>query len=219
MQQAETIVVFLGLVAALVVIARKVDMPYPVVLVLAGLGLSFVPHLPEVKLNPDVVFYFFLPPLIYPAALFTSWRDFRRNLRAILLLAIGLVLVTMLAIGWVAHSLIPALPWAAAFALGAIVSPPDAVAATAVIRRLSVPHQIQAILEGESLVNDATALVALQFAVFALMTGSFSLTHAALRFVWGAIGGVVFGLLVGLVIRWVQRHLDDPPVQVTISLL
>jgi Na+/H+ antiporter len=219
MHQAETIVLLFMVVAALVVIARKVAMPYPVVLVLAGLALSFIPRLPAVKLNPDVVFYFFLPPLIYPAALFTSWRDFRRNLPAILLLAIGLVLVTMLAIGWVAHSLIPDLPWAAAFALGAIVSPPDAVAATAVIRRLSVPHRIQAILEGESLVNDATALVALQFAVVALMTGSFSLTHAAGRFVIVAVGGIAFGLLVGFVVRWVHRHLDDPPVQITISLL
>src|ERR1700737_2378929 len=134
MQQAETIVLLLGLAATLVVVAQKIELPYPVVLVLAGLALSFIPHLPEVKLNPDIVFYFFLPPLIYPAALFTSWRDFRRNLRPILLLAVGLVLVTMVTIAWVAHTLIPALPWAAAFALGAIVSPPDAIAATSVIR-------------------------------------------------------------------------------------
>jgi monovalent cation/hydrogen antiporter len=219
MQQAETIVVLLMSVAALVVIARKLELPYPVILVIAGLGLSFIPHPPAVKLNPDIVFYFFLPALIYPAALFTSWRDFRRNLRSILLLAIGLVLVTMVTTAWVAHTVIPALPWAAAFALGAIVSPPDAVAATSVIRRLSVPQRIQSVLEGESLVNDATALVALQFAVAALMIGSFSLGHAAIRFVWVAIAGVGFGLLVGLVVREVQRRLDDPPVQITVSLL
>jgi CPA1 family monovalent cation:H+ antiporter len=111
------------------------------------------------------------------------------------------------------------MPWAAAFALGAIVSPPDAVAATSVIRRLSVPHRIQAILEGESLVNDATALVALQFAVAALVSGTFSVSHAALRFVWVALGGIGFGLSVGVAMRWIQRHLDDPPVQITISLL
>src|SRR5438132_833368 len=207
MQQAETIVLLLGLVAALVVIAQKITLPYPVVLVLAGLALSFVPRLPQVKLNPDIVFYFFLPPLIYPAALFTSWRDFRRNLRPILLLSIGLVLATTVLVGLAAHAVIPTMPWAAAFALGAIVSPPDAIAATAIIRRLSVPHRIEVILESESLVNDATALVALQFAVVALMTGSFSLENAALRFVWAAIGGVVFGLLVGWVMRWVQRQL------------
>jgi Na+/H+ antiporter len=219
MQQAETIVLLLGLVAALVVIAQKIELPYPVVLVLAGLALSFIPHLPEVKLNPDVVFYFFLPALIYPAALFTSWRDFRRNLRAISLLAIGLVLTTMVGVAWVAHSLVPSIPWAAAFALGAIVSPPDAVAATSVIRRLPVPYRIRVVLEGESLVNDATALVALQFAVVALMTGTFSLGHATARFMIVALGGTALGLLIGFVARWIQRHLDDPPVQITISLL
>lgn len=219
MQQAEVVVVLLTLVAALVVVARKIQLPYPVVLVLAGLGLSFVPHLPAVRLNPDIVFYFFLPALIFPAALFTSWRDFRRNLRPILLLAIGLVLVTMVTVAWVAHAIVPALPWAAAFALGAIVSPPDAIAATAVMQRLSVPYRIEAVLEGESLVNDATALVALQFAVAAMMTGSFSLGSASVRFVFVAAGGIAFGLFVGVIMRWVQRHLDDPPVQITISLL
>jgi CPA1 family monovalent cation:H+ antiporter len=219
MQQAETIVLLLGSVAALVVVARKVQLPYPVVLVLAGLGLSFIPHLPEVKLNPDVVFYFFLPALIYPASLFTSWRDFRRNLRGILWLAIGLVLTTMVGVAWVAHSLIPSIPWAAAFALGAIVSPPDAVAATSVISRLPVPHRIRVLLEGESLVNDATALVALQFAVVALMTGTFSLGQATGRFVIVALGGTALGLLIGFIARWMHRHLDDPPVQITISLL
>src|SRR5712691_12598879 len=137
MHQAEIIVLLFAAVAGLAVVASKLALPYPVVLVLAGLALSFIPHLPEVKLNPDIVFYFFLPPLIYPAALFTSWRDFRKNLRPILLLAIGLVLTTMMGVAWVAHSLIPSIPWAAAFALGAIVSPPDAVAATSVIDRKS----------------------------------------------------------------------------------
>jgi monovalent cation/hydrogen antiporter len=217
--QAEIIVGLFAFVALLVVIARKLGLPYPIVLVLAGLALGFVPRLPSVRLNPDVVFYFFLPPLIYPAALFTSWRDFRRNLRPILLLSIGLVLFTTFVIAWVAHTLVPSMPWAAAFALGAIVSPPDAIAATAVLRRLFVPHRIEVVLEGESLVNDATALVALQFAVAALVTGHFSLGAAAGRFVVVALGGIAFGFLVGFVIRWVQRHLDDPPVQITISLL
>jgi CPA1 family monovalent cation:H+ antiporter len=219
MYQAELFVLLFTLVAGLVVVARKIQVPYPVFLVLSGLALSFIPHLPQIRLNPDLVLYFLLPPLLYPVALFTSWRDFRRNLRAILLLAIGLVLITMTAIAYLAHALIPDLPWAAAFALGAIVSPPDAVAATAVIRRLSVPHRIETILEGESLVNDATALVALQFAVVALTTGSFSLGHATLRFLWVAAGGIGFGLLVGYVMRWVHRHLDDPPVQITLSML
>lgn len=219
MHQAEVIALLLMVVVTLVVIAQKFAVPYPVLLVLSGLGLSFIPGLPAVKLNPELVFFFFLPALIYPVALMTSWRDFRRNLRAILLLAIGLVLITTFAVGWMAHAFVPGLPWAAAFALGAIVSPPDAVAATAVLERLSVPQRIVAILEGESLVNDATALVALQFAVAALVTGSFSPTHAAIKFVWVAIGGIGFGLLVGFAARWVHRHLDDPPVQIAISLL
>src|ERR1700704_5898646 len=197
MHQAETIVLLFALVAVLVVIARKITLPYPIVLVLAGLAVSFIPHLPQVKLNPEVVFYFFLPPLLYPAALFTSWRDFRRNLRPILLLSIGLVLVTMVSIAWVAHTLVPSIPWAAAFALGAIVSPPDAIAAASVIRRLNVPHRIEVVLEGESLVNDATALVALQFAIAALMTGNFSLGAATLRFFIVALGGIGVGLVVG----------------------
>ena len=219
MHQAEIIVLLFALVAIFAVLACRVALPYPIVLVIGGLGLSFVPGLPEVKLNPDTVFYFILPALLYPAALFTSWRDFRRNLRPILLLAIGLVLTTMVAVAWIAHAVVPGLPWAAAFALGAIVSPPDAIAATAIIRRLGVPHRIQAILEGESLVNDATALVALQFAIGSLVTGTFSPGYAAARFVWAAAAGIGFGLLVGVVIRWVQSHLDDPPIQITISLV
>lgn len=219
MQQAEVIVLLFTVVAASVLFARKMTLPYPVVLVLVGLVLSFIPHLPEVRLDPTVVLFFFLPPLLYPAALFTSWRDFRANLRPILLLAIGLVLFTMVVVAWVAHWLIPGLPWAAAFALGAIVSPPDAVAATSIIRRLPVPHRIVTILEGESLVNDATALVALKFAVVATMTGQFSLGEASLQFVWAAVGGIGVGLLVAFLVRWAHRHLDDTPVQITISLL
>src|SRR5256886_7261293 len=201
MHQAEIIVLLLTAVGVLALLAQRITLPYPIVLVLGGLALSFVPRLPAVNLNPDVVFYFILPPLIYPAALFTSWRDFRRNLRPILLLAIGLVLATMLAVAWIAHSIVPALPWEAAFALGAIVSPPDAVAATAIIRRLGVPHRIQVILEGESLVNDASALVALQFAIAARVTGTFSPAYAAGRFVWAAAGGIGIGLLVGVFLQ------------------
>src|SRR5215472_5496097 len=219
MQQAEIIVLLLTVVGVLAVLAHKIKLPYPIVLVVGGLALGFVPRSPTVNLNPDFFFYFILPALIYPAALFTSWRDFERNLRPILLLAIGLVLATTLAVAWIAHSTVPGLPWAAAFALGAIVSPPDAIAATAIIRRLGVPHRIQVILEGVSLVNDATALVAFQFAIAALVTGSFSPSYAAGRFVWAAAGGIGIGLLVGVVMRWVQSHLDNPPIQITFSLL
>ncbi len=219
MNPAEIVVLLLMVVAALVVAAEKVKLPYPVVLVIAGLALSFASNLPVMRLNPDIVFYFFLPALIYPAALFTSWRDFRRNLRPILFLAVGLVLATMTGVAYVTHTLIPSIPLAAAFALGAIVSPPDAIAAVAVLRRLSVPRRIETILEGESLVNDATALVALQFAVAALTSGHFSLGAAVWNFVLKGAGGVLFGLVVAWLIREIHRHLDDPPIQITISLL
>lgn len=219
MVQVETIVLLLMLVAALVIVANKFAIPYPVLLVLGGLALGFIPVLPVIRLNPDVVFFLFLPPLLYPAGLFTSWRDFRRNLRPILFLAIGLVLLTMTVVAWVAHSFVAGLPWAAAFALGAIVSPPDAVAAEAILKRLRVPLRIESILEGESLVNDATALVAYQFAVAAMVTGRFSLGQASLRFLFVGFGGVALGLVVGYFGRWVQRQLNDPPVQITISLL
>jgi monovalent cation/hydrogen antiporter len=219
MHPSEIIVLLFGVVVASVLVARKVALPYPIVLVLVGLVLSFTPHLPQVKLDPNIVFYFFLPPLLYPASLFTSWRDFRRDLRAILSLAIGLVLFTMLLVGGVTHWLIPEIPWPAAFALGAIVSPPDAVAATSVIKRLPVPRRIVSILEGESLVNDATALVALQFAVAATTIGQFSLGQACVQFLWAATGGIAIGLILGWIIRGLHRRLDDPPVQITISLL
>ncbi|MFL6584335.1 MAG: Na+/H+ antiporter [Chthoniobacterales bacterium] len=220
MHAAENICILLCVVAGLVIVARKFALPYPVVLVTAGLILGFTPGPPAaVRLVPEVFFFFVLPPLIYPAALVTSWRDFRRNLPIILLLATGLVVTTMFVVALVAHHFIPALPWGSALALGAIVSPTDTIAATTVIRRLAVPHRIEAILEGESLVNDATGLVALQFAVVAVMTGGFSLANATLQFVLVSLGGTAVGLVVGFGNRWLQRHLDDPPVQITVSLL
>ena len=219
MHHAEPVVLLLIFVAALVVLAHRWAVPYPVLLVIGGLILSFFPWLPVIRLDPNLVLFFFLPPLLYPAALFTSWRDFRRNLRAILFLAIGLVLFTATVVAWVAHAIIPAVPWAAAFALGAIVSPPDAIAAEAILKRLGVPVRVQAVLSGESLVNDATALVTYQFAVAAMLTGQFSLAGAVLRFILIAIGGVVVGLVIGVLARAIHRRLDDPPVQITISLL
>src|ERR1700737_587464 len=218
MNQAEVIWTLLIVVAALAILAKEVGVPYPVLLVIGGLALGFVPGLPPVQLDPDIVFLFLLPPLLYPAALFTSWRDFRANLSAILLLAIGLVLLTTAFVAVVAHAL-TGLPWAAAFVLGAIISPPDAVAATAITSRLRVSRKIVTILDGESLVNDATALVAYRFAVAAMISGTFSLSEAIGRFLLVALGGTGIGLAVGWLASHVQRRLDDPPVQITISLL
>ena len=177
MNKAEIICTLLIVVAALAMLAKKLALPYPVLLVIGGLALGLVPGLPAVQLEPDMVFLFLLPPLIYPAAVFTSWRDFRADLTPLLLLAIGLVLFTTAFVAVVAHAL-TGLPWATAFVLGAIISPTDAVAATAIADRLRVPRRIVTILEGESLVNDATALVAYRFAIAAMMSGSFSLSEA-----------------------------------------
>src|ERR1700736_1438995 len=218
MNQAEIIFALLIVVATLAILAKKVAFPYPVLLVIGGLALGFVPGLPAIQLSPDFVFLFLLPPLLYPAAVFTSWRDFRANLRPILFLAIGLVLLTTVVVAAVAHSL-TGLPWPAAFVLGAIISPPDAVAATAITSRLRVPRGIVTILDGESLVNDATALVAYRFAIAAMMSGTFSLSEAIGRFVLVALGGTGIGLAVGWLAAHVQRRLDDPPVQMTLALL
>lgn len=219
MHEIEIIVGLLLFVGALAWAAARLKISYPILLVIGGLALGFVPRLPHVTLHPDVVFLLFLPPILYYAALLTSWRDFKANLRPISLLAIGLVLLTTCAVAAVAHWMIPDMPWAAAFALGAIVSPPDAVAATAVTKRLNVPKRIVTILEGESLVNDASALVAYRVAVAAVVTGSFSLTQATVQFVVASLGGVVVGLGVGMLLAWVRPRIRDDSVEATFSLL
>jgi monovalent cation/hydrogen antiporter len=218
MNSAEVICTLLIVVAALAIVAKKISLPYPVLLVIGGLALGFVPGLPAVQLEPDMVFLFLLPPLLYPAALFTSWRDFRANLAPISLLAFGLVLITAAIVAAAAHALI-GLPWPAAFVLGAIVSPPDAVAATAITSRLRVPRRIVTVLDGESLVNDATALVAYRFAIAAMVSGKFSLPEASGRFLFVVLVGTGIGLAMGWLASHLQRRLNDPPVQITISLL
>lgn len=218
---SEVIEAFVGLlvaVAGLGWLARKLQIAYPILLVIGGAVLGFIPGLPHVRLDPDLVFQVFLPPLLFPAALFTPWRDFRANLRPILLLAIGLVLFTTVTVGWLVHVVV-GLPLAAAFVLGAIISPPDAIAATAIAERLSVPRRIVAILEGESLVNDATALVAYRFGVAAVVTGAFSLSRASVQFVIVGLGGVAAGLVIGAAHAWIQKRLNDAPIEITISLL
>jgi len=205
-------------VAGLALLARKIQIPYPILFVIGGTVLGCIPCLPRIRLDPDLVFLLFLPPLLYPAALLTSWRDFRANLRPICMLAVRLVLLTTVVIAFVAHKLL-GLPWAAAFVLGAIVSPPDAVAATAITQRLRVPRHIVTILEGESLVNDASALVIYKFAVVAVLTGSFSLVMAGVQFVFASVAGILIGAAIGWIASLVHERLDDPPVQTTLSLL
>jgi CPA1 family monovalent cation:H+ antiporter len=219
MPQLEIIVGLLVAVAALATLAARIKVPYPILLVLGGSLLGFVPGLPRVRLDPELVFLLFLPPLLYVSALFTSWRDFRANVRAISLLAVGLVLMTTIVVAAVVHA-VAGLPWAASFVLGAIVSPTDAIAATTVAQRLGVPRRIVTILEGESLVNDATGIVAYRIAVAAVVTGAFSVWEAGLQFVVGAVGGIAVGFAVGWLVVWVRRHLsEDPSIQNIVSLL
>jgi CPA1 family monovalent cation:H+ antiporter len=213
--------IFVGLllaVAVLGLLARKLHLSYPILFVVGGLLLGLIPKLPKVRLDPELVFLFCLPPLLFPAALFTSWRDFRTNLRPISLLAVGLVLFTTVAVALLAHYFM-GLPLAAGFVLGAIVSPPDAIAATAIAERLHIPRRIVTILEGESLVNDATALVAYRFAVVAVTTGSFSLAKAGGKFFIVGIGGILIGVAVGWLAEQFHRRVEDAPVEITVSLL
>jgi Na+/H+ antiporter len=204
--------------AGLAVLARVLHVPYPITLVLGGVGIGYVPGVPSLELDPDLVLLIFLPPLLYGAAFFTSLRDLRRNARPIALLAIGVVLVTMLAVAFVAHHAI-GLGWAEAFVLGAVVSPTDAVAPTEILRRIGAPHRMLTVIEGENLTNDWTALVLYRFAVAAVVSGSFSLAEAGLEFVWSGVGGLLVGLIAGFIIREVRRRVDDPPTEFTISLL
>ena len=220
MEEVELVLVsLLVAVAGLAAAARAVNVPYPIVLVVGGLLLGFLPGLPEVELEPELVLVIFLPPLLYSAAFFANLHDLRRDMRSISMLAIGLVLATMCTVAVVAHTLVEGLSWAAAFALGAIVAPTDPVAATTVARRLAVPRRLVSIIEGESLVNDGTALVAYRFAVAAAVGGSFSLLDAGLEFVAGAVGGILIGLAVGWVISEIRRRIEDVPIEITISLL
>ena len=204
--------------AALLLLADPLRIPYPILLVLGGLMLGFAPGVPELTLPPDVVLIGILPPLLYSAAFNTGLRELRRNLRPISLLAIGLVVLTMVGVAAVAHYVI-GLSWAPAFVLGAVVSPTDPIAATAVARRFGVPRRAVAIIEGESLVNDGTALVLFKFAVAAVVTGTFSLLEASASFVWSVAGGIAVGLVVGYVIRFVRRRLFNPPLEVTLAFL
>lgn len=219
MDPIETDVILLAIVAVLTLVARRIGLPYPILMVLGGLVIGFVPGLPHVELEPDLVLLIFLPPILFSAAYLSSPRELWQNIRPISLLAIGLVLTTTVAVALVASALLPGLPFGAAVALGAIVSPPDAIAATAIAQRLGLPRRLVTIIEGESLLNDATALVTYRLAVAAVVTGTFGFADAAVSFVAVAVGGAIIGLVVGAATAWVLERLEDPPVEVLITLL
>jgi monovalent cation/hydrogen antiporter len=205
-------------VAGLNAIARWLSVPYPIPLVLGGLVLGLIPGIPEIELEPELVLVIFLPPLLYAAAFFSDLRALRDDLRAISIASIGLVLLTIGTVAVVAHDVI-GLSWPLAFALGAVVSPTDPVAATAIMRQLGAPRRLVNFIEGESLVNDATALVAYRVAVAAAVGGTFSALDAGLEFLGAAAGGIAIGLVVGFAVGEIRRRLDDSTTEITISLL
>jgi CPA1 family monovalent cation:H+ antiporter len=220
MGQAELLIAaLLVAVAGLGALARRLSLPYPIVLVLGGALFGFIPGVPAVKLNPSVVLVVFLPPLVYGAAFFANLGDIRANLRTVTLSSVGLVIATMVAVAVAAHALIDGLPWAAAFALGAVVSPTDPLAGASIMRRLGSPRVLVSAIEAEGLFNDATALVSYKVAVAAVVGGSFSLLDSGWRFLASAAGGVAIGLAVGWIIAEIRKRTDDVQTSITISLL
>ncbi len=212
-------VVLLFALVAFAMLARKIRLPYPIVLVLAGLAVSLVPGLPRITLDPDAIFFVVLPPLLYAAAWTTSWRDFSYNLVSISSLAIGLVAFTVAGVALAAPSILPAFDWRTGFLLGAVVSPTDAIAATTIARRMGLPRRIVDVLEGESLVNDATGLLALELGISILASGMApSAVHVVLRFGQLVAGGLAVGLLIGVLVQWVEQRIDDGPIEIAISI-
>jgi Na+/H+ antiporter len=219
LKETGTILGLLACVVALASVGRRVRLPYPTMMVIAGLMIGLLPGLPRISLDPGVVFLVFLPPILYAAAWNTWWVDFRRNIGPISLMGVGLVLVTAGAVAVVAHWAIPGMTWPVAFLLGAIISPPDAAAATAICERLRVSRRIVTILEGESLVNDAAGLIAYRVAVVAIVEGYFSPWAAAGDMVLAGAGGVGVGLVAGFLISALHKRIAEPTITTAISLL
>ncbi len=210
----------LTMVAIVAALAQRLKTSYPILLVIVGLVCSLIPQIPDIPLPPDLVFFVFLPPLLYAAAWGTSWREFRFNLVSIAMLAVGLVFFTAAGVAVIAHWFLPGFDWRLGFLLGAIVSPTDAVAATSIARRVGMPQTIVDVLEGESLLNDATGLLALQFGVNLIVNGSTPTVGSAVgEFLWLLGGGTLVGLACGVVVIWLERLVDDGPIEIVLSVL
>lgn len=210
----------LALVLALAALARRFQTPYPIILVLGGLLLSLLPGIPRVVLNPDIVFLVLLPPLIFATAFHTSWQNIRRNLGTIFMMAFGLVGFTVAAVAFATGRLLPGFDHRIGLVLGALVASTDAIAASAIARRMRLPQRITDILEGESLVNDVSSLVALDFAVSILVANHTpSIAEGTLRLLYLAVGGIIIGLASGAIIRWCQTWITDAPIEITFTLL
>ncbi len=207
MAEALVLVTFLAAIVVLAVLAKRLRIPYPIAFVIGGILLAFARHLPRPHIDPDLIMLLVIPPLLYGAAWSTDWLEFRRAAQPITLHAVGLVIVTMAVVATVVHYTVGAFTWPLAFTLGAIVSPPDAVAAEAIFERIAIPRRVAAIVSGECLVNDATALVLYRFALAAAVTGAFSLARASVAFVIVAIGGTLVGIATALVLEAILRYI------------
>jgi Na+/H+ antiporter len=220
MENTAVIVFLLFGMAFIGILSNRYKFPLPIALVLCGVAISLIPGLPVVALNPEVVFIIFLPPLLYAAAWFTSWHDFKANIRPISLAAIGLVIATTVVVAVAAHWLIPGISWPASFLIGAIVSPPDAVAATSVTKGLGLSPRMITIIEGESLVNDASGLVAYKYALTAITAGGFYVWEASLNFLLVASAGIAIGLAIGYLMYIIhKKFVCDPVIEVTFTLI
>lgn len=219
----ELLIGMLVVVAGIALAAERLRVAYPILLVIAGTVMGVVPYfyadIPKIRVDPETVFLIFLPPLLYYGGLLTTWRDFRANIEQISGLAVGLVLATMTAVAVTAYYVIPGMTWPTAFLLGAVVSPPDAVSATAVLSKVSVPKRVITLLEGESLVNDATALVAYRVAIATVILGGFSVWQASLGIFVAAVGGLAIGIVAAWAVAWVLERIDAPAVESTLALL
>jgi CPA1 family monovalent cation:H+ antiporter len=216
-------VVFLLLLVFIVffgALARKLQVPFPIVLMIAGLGVSFIPGIPHITLAPDLVFFVLLPPLLYSSAWRTSWRDFSYNLVSIVLLAVGLVAFTVAGVALTARSVFSGFDWRLGFVLGAVVAPTDAIAATAIFRRLGLPRRVVDVVEGESLINDATGLLALEFGISMVVYHQTpDLVSGGTRLIWLVAGGTGIGLVLGRLVEWFELQIDDAQIEITISIL
>lgn len=220
MENVGLILLLLFGITFLSILSKRFKFPFPIVLVLSGVVISLIPNIPVVTLSPDVVFIIFLPPILYAAAWNTSWHDFKTSIRPITMAAVGLVLFTTLLVALVAHSLIPGLTWPLCFLIGAIVSPPDAVAATSLTKGLGLHPKLITILEGESLVNDASGLIAYKYALAAIAAGNFVYWEAGLNFLLVVVAGIAIGLAIGYLLYLVHKFfVCDPVIEVTLTFL
>jgi CPA1 family monovalent cation:H+ antiporter len=214
------LLLLLVFVAAFAALARKLHIPYPIVLVIGGLLLEFVPGIPRVNLDPELIFLVVLPPLLYAAAWQTSWRDLSHNAVSVAMLAFGLAGITVVGVALVGPWLFSGFDWRAGFVLGAAVAPTDSIAATSIARRIGLPKRVVDLLEGESLVNDATGLLALEFATSMVVDGhSPSAGAGALRLIYLVVAGCGIGLILGRVAEWVEHRIDDAPIEIAVSIL